>query len=121
MRGSVALLLLIPSVALAQPKTPPVILELTGDQPVGVYVTAGFTVPCDSDNNKPLFKGVLKPGAPIAVDTESGCVCIQQTFAPFTTTGWSASNLACRPRRCWGKICRPDLTKPIRIYVRSKE
>ncbi|MBI2395191.1 MAG: hypothetical protein HYV09_36815 [Deltaproteobacteria bacterium] len=124
MRFALAVLALVapvaPSAHAQQAKTAPVTIEVVGAEPVRVRVAVGTTRPCDSDANKPLFNGVVKPGAAVSIPSDAICVCWEQTYAPFTTTGWSTPTVQCRP--CSGlKKCIPRLDKPLRIVARSKE
>jgi hypothetical protein len=100
----------------------PLTLALAGKERVGVRVAAGTTAPCDSSANTMLFNGVLEPDAPRSFVTDAVCVCFEQTYAPFTTTGWTPSSIRCRPNGCIGKACKLpiDPTLPFTIAVPSR-
>lgn len=82
----------------------PLTLAVLGEA-IGVRVAAGTTGPCNSSGNTPLFSGVLTPGVPRTLITDASCVCIEQTFAPFLSAGWSPATIQCRPTYCLGKNC----------------
>ncbi len=101
--------------ALATPLT--VVVE--GKERIGVRISAGTTAPCDASVNTPLFSGVLEPDVPRAFVTEAACVCFEQTFAPFTTTGFTGASIRCRP--CLGgKYCKISLTAPFTLALASR-
>jgi hypothetical protein len=94
----------------------PVRVMLVGNEAVGLRLSSGTTIPCDSKDDVPIFEGVVKPGT---TDFESGavCVCWQQTYAPFVATGWSAGSITCRPTT----KKRIDMTKPLVVALTSHE
>ena len=107
------------------PPTTPLVVGLAGNERVGLRVSAGTVLPCTSELDVPLFSGTLDPGKALTFPTDAVCVCVQQTFAPFVTAGWTNGLIQCRPQRCiWngvhGKICRVDPTMPFNIAVASR-
>ena len=55
-------------------------------------------MPCDSIDDRPVIQGRYKQGEAIrGVAVGNGCVCFQQTYAPFADTDWSMSTLICSP------------------------
>lgn len=83
----------------------PLTLAVLGNDAIGVRVAAGTTGPCNASGNTPLFSGVLAPGVPRTLVTDASCVCIEQTFAPFLSAGWTPATIQCRPTYCLGKNC----------------
>ena len=73
----------------------------------------------------PLIVGRFEAGATIrTVAIGGGCVCYQQTYAPFSDVDWSTASLICSAckynpsTRVW--ICPPSNPEPtIRIAVAS--
>lgn len=92
-------LFLSSSDALARRSMPwptPVEVTILGPEPVRVRVTNGAGMPCDSADDRPVIVGRFKPGDAIrAVALGDGCVCFQQTYAPFSDSDWSTATLSC--------------------------
>lgn len=94
-------LVLSSSDALARRSMPwptPVEVRIVGPEPVRVRVTNGVGMPCDSADDRPIVVGRFKPGDAIrAVALGDGCVCFQQTHAPFSDSDsdWSTATLGC--------------------------
>jgi hypothetical protein len=88
-------------------------------------VTSGAALPCDSIDDRPVIVGRFNAGQAIhVVAVGAGCVCFQQTYAPFSDSDWSNATLictACNYNPCthaW--VCPPPSTDPtIRIKVAS--
>jgi hypothetical protein len=97
----------------------PVVIEVIGSEEIHAFVAAGTTTPCESDANKPLFRGVVKPNAPVTLASDAICVCWKQTFAPFKSVGWSSPRIQCRPPAKDPKNA-PSLEKPLHIVARSR-
>lgn len=104
----------VPSVVVS-----PLVLVLADDGKVGVRVAAGSTGPCDASVNVPLFRGVLEPQKPRSIETDAMCVCVEQTFAPFTTAGFGAAQIRCRPTDCLGKWCQTNVAAPFVVSLTS--
>ena len=98
---------------------------MLGPEPVRVRVTNGVGMPCDSIDDRPVIVGRFKAGEVIrGVAVGDGCVCFQQTHAPFSDTDWSMPSLICTACKynpythAW--VCPPSDADPtIRIPVRS--
>ena len=96
-----------------------------GPDPVRVRVTNGVGMPCDSFDDRPVIVGRFKPGEAVhAVALGGGCVCFQQTYAPFSDTDWSTATLICTActynpySHVW--VCPPSAADPtIRVKVAS--
>lgn len=99
--------------------TSPLTLHLDDDAKIGARVAAGSTGPCDASTNLPLFRGVLEPQHPLVLETDAMCVCIEQTFAPFTTAGFGAPQIRCRPTACVGKFCQTNVSAPFTVQLRA--
>lgn len=99
--------------------TSPLVVSLDDDARIGVRIAAGSTGPCDASVNVPLFRGVLDPGAPLSLDTDAMCVCVEQTFAPFTAAGFGPPTIRCRPSLCVGKFCQTNVAAPFIVSLRS--
>ena len=84
-----------------------VVVAMAGNAEVRVQVSEGLTKPCDSENNRLLFDGRLKPGESFRTTIASDCICVRHTSAAFRRVDWTMSGLACRRRICQGRICRP--------------
>lgn len=99
-------------------------ITMLGPSAVWVRVTQGATVPCDSSDNHRLVQGKFNPGEVIRTTTTDNCVCVQQTYEPFTDVDWSASRPVCRPIECASRgrarRCREAPDPTIRIAIGSK-
>jgi hypothetical protein len=96
----------------------PVIISLSARGPVRVQVAEGVTTPCDSSNNRMLFDGAMAPGQNAWSTQIAGeCVCVRWTSDAFPRSDWSTPGLACRPRVCRGRICRPAPDPAIRLHL----
>ncbi len=114
---AVTILTIAPAADVSADEAAPVRLVLVGSEPVGVRVAVGVTIPCDSSANEPLYRGTLKPGT-TELASSAVCVCTQQTYAPFVTTGWSPGTITCRPAK---RRRVADLSKPIVVELTSRE
>jgi hypothetical protein len=114
--------------ALARDSVPwstPVEVTIRGPNPVRVWVSAGVDMPCNSMGDQAQIAGRFKPGQTIrALAVGDGCVCFQQTYAPFSDTDWSLSTRICTAcnynhyTRVW--FCPPSNPDPtIHIKVAS--
>lgn len=97
----------------------PVEVTMTGASRVRVQIADGRTRPCDSGDNVMLFDGWLAAGETFRGASQSECICLRSTTAAFKQTGWSEPGLACRPRVCRGRICRPAPDPTIRVALSS--
>ena len=80
----------------SMPWITPVEVMMLGPDPVQVRVTNGVGMPCDSIDDRPVIVGRFKAGEAIrAVAVGNGCVCFQQTYAPFSDSDWSTGTLLC--------------------------
>lgn len=110
-----------PDGALPTPKfwMAPLVLSNSGSEAIGVRVAVGTTGPCGSSNNTPLFSGVLTADVPRTFETDAACICFEQTFAPFLSTGWTAATIRCRPMNCIGKFCQMNLQATFMLSLPS--
>jgi hypothetical protein len=114
-------LLFASSVAADPPVATPVVATLYGNERVQVIVAEGSTAPCDSPENRQLYRGFVEPGRPLLLQSPLGCVCVQQSFAPMTSTDWGPSRWECRPQACnAAKVCRPVVDPAIRVALVSR-
>ena len=102
------------------PVIAPVVLTLEDDARIGVRLAAGSTGPCEASVNRPLFRGVLEPRTPMAFESDTMCVCVEQTAAPFLTAGFGPPSIRCRPSKCLGKFCQTNLAAPFEVTLRSQ-
>lgn len=99
----------------------PVVVTMLGPGSVRVRVAQGTTFPCDSADNRRLIAGKFKPGQVLRTATPDRCVCVQQTYEPFSDTDWSASSMVCRPQICTRpNRCVPVSDPTIRLQISSK-
>jgi hypothetical protein len=102
----------------------PIEVTLLGPSAVRVRVSRGSTMPCDSGDDRSIIAGKFEPGQVVKASTLDDCVCVQQTYEPFTDVDWAAGSIICRPQRCtWAgrsKHCVPATDHTIRIAIRSK-
>ncbi|MGZ3418371.1 MAG: hypothetical protein ACXVEF_27965 [Polyangiales bacterium] len=98
----------------------PLQLTLAGNERIGVRVSAGATAPCNATGNALLQSGVLEPKQPLSIETSATCVCVEQTYAPYVTLGWTTGEVHCRPLQCVGKDCRMDLAAPFTLALPSR-
>ena len=85
----------------------PVVVTMGGSVELRVEIADGLATPCDSDHNRPVFNGRMKPGETFRASIAGECVCVRNTTAGFRETGWTTPGLVCRKRVCKGRICRP--------------
>jgi hypothetical protein len=103
---------------------------VAADPPAPLIVTSGMervvrvlvaegprAMPCDASPNHVLFDGKLAPGETWYGATNGDCICVQHTSASFERSDWSSPGLACRPRVCRGKSCRPAPDPTIRLRL----
>lgn len=99
----------------------PIEVTLPGPSAVRVRVSRGSS---DSSDDRSLIAGKFEPGQVVKASTPDDCVCVQQTYEPFTDVDWAAGSSICRPQRCtWAgrsKHCVPAPDHTIRIAIRSK-
>lgn len=91
-----------------------VVVELVGDANVNVRIapsTHDSAISCDGTSLGWIFRGILAPGASRTLATDAACICVEQTFAPRLTSGWSS------PQR-W---CRSDGATPIRVRLSARD
>ena len=98
----------------------PVVVTMGGRARVRVQIADGRTRPCESGDNTMLFDGWLAPGETFQGASRSECICLRSTTAAFKHTGWSEPGLACRPRVCRGRVCRPAPDPTIRVVLSSE-
>lgn len=98
----------------------PLTVSLAGTEKIGVRIAAGTTGPCTSSSNTMVFDGVLEPDQPRTLNTNAYCVCVEQTHAPFLSTGWTPSSIVCRSMKCIGKYCQMDPNAPFEITLASR-
>ena len=101
----------------------PIELTMAGPSAVRVRVAQGTTFPCDSGDNHVILEGKFEPGNIVHLTTPDHCVCMQQTYAPFSDVDWGPSQMVCRPATCKfvGRIkrCFPLPDPTIRVSIRS--
>ncbi len=95
----------------------PVVIEQRGRGRVRVQVAEGLTRPCDSLDNRMLLDGWLSEGEVRRGAIAGDCICVRHTSASFPRADWSQPGLACRPRVCRGKVCRPAADSTIRVTI----
>jgi len=102
----------------------PVVITMLGPGTVRIRIALGSTFPCDSGDNRRLIEGKYGPGEVVRTSTPDRCVCLQQTYEPFTDIEWSAPLTVCRPQICTrsgrGKKCVPAPDPTIRFGIHSK-
>ncbi|MET0791376.1 MAG: hypothetical protein ABW061_07630 [Polyangiaceae bacterium] len=101
----------------------PVVITMLGPSAVRIRVAQGNTFPCDSGDNQRLIEGKYRVGEIVRTSTPDRCLCVQQTYEPFSDIDWSASSMVCRPQICTragkGQKCVPAPDPTIRIGIRS--
>jgi len=102
----------------------PVVVTLLGPSSVRVRVSEGRAMPCNASESRLLIDGKFDPGEVLRAASIDDCVCVQQTYEPFTESDWSEPRLVCRAMNCeklksdWR--CKPAPDPTIRIDVASK-
>jgi hypothetical protein len=71
------------------PKPVPVVVNVVGHGEILVLLTDGFTQPCDSSDNLPLFKGPAKAGDQAKAVSMTGSVCVDHTYGSFRQSQWA--------------------------------
>jgi hypothetical protein len=97
----------------------PLTITNIGTEKLSVRAAAGTTGPCDASVNTPLFKGTLSPGETRTILTDAPCVCFEQTYAPFLSSGWTPPTIRCRPSACLSKYCPMDMSRPFVLALLS--
>lgn len=101
----------------------PIEISMAGPSAVRVRVAQGTTFPCDSGDNRRIVEGKFEPGQLVSLTTPDRCVCIQQTYAPFSDVDWGPSSMVCRPMICGflgrARRCVPAPDPTIRVTIRS--
>jgi hypothetical protein len=101
----------------------PIVVTMLGPGAVRIRIARGNTFPCDSGDNRRLLEGKYAPGDILRTSTPDRCVCVQQTYEPFSDIDWSASSMVCRPQICTrpgkGQKCVPAPDPTIRLAIRS--
>jgi hypothetical protein len=102
----------------------PVVITMLGPGAVGIRIALGNAFPCDSGENHLLVQGKFKPGEIVRTSTPDRCLCVQQTYEPFSDIEWSAPTTVCRPQICRrsgrGQKCVPAPDPTIRLSIHSK-
>jgi hypothetical protein len=102
----------------------PVVITMLGPGTVRIRVALGSTFPCDSGDNRRLVEGKYRSGEVVRTSTPDRCVCVQQTYEPFSDIEWSAPSTVCRPQICTrsgrGQKCVPAPDPTIRLSIHSK-
>ena len=102
----------------------PVVITLLGPGSVRLRVARGSTFPCDSGDNHRLVEGKFAPGEVVRATSPDRCLCVQQTYEPFSDVDWSAPSTVCRPQICTrsgkGQRCVPAPDPTIRLKISSK-
>ncbi len=101
----------------------PIVVTMLGPGPVRIRVAQGSTFPCDSGDDHRLVDAKYQPGEVVRTTTPERCVCVQQTYQPFSDVDWGASSMVCRPQICTrpgkGQTCVPAPDPTIRLQIRS--
>jgi hypothetical protein len=101
----------------------PIEITMLGPDPVRIRIALGLTFPCDSGDNHLLLEGKFKAGDIARAQTPDACVCLQQTYAPFSDIDWGFATRVCRPLVCIGggkaRRCWPAPDPTIRLSIRS--
>jgi hypothetical protein len=127
---SLIVVLLFPSDVVAQKGVvglafhTPVLVTLLGPDPVRVRIATGRDLPCDASRNKLLIDGRFPAGSVLRASALGmGCVCFQQTYAPFANTDWSTAQWVCSAcghnsaTGVW--VCPPGREPTIAFQVKS--
>jgi hypothetical protein len=93
----------------APPKPLPVIVNVVGHGEILVLVTDGSSQPCDSSDNRPLFKGPAKAGDQVKAASVTGSVCVDHTYGTFRQSQWAGPSIWTAARARPGD--RPAATK----------
>ena len=100
-----------------------VVITMLGPGAVRIRIARGNTFPCDSGDNRLLIEGKYRPGDVVRTSTPDRCLCVQQTYEPFSDVDWSASSMVCRPQICTrpgkGQKCVPAPDPTIRLSIHS--
>jgi len=75
------------------PKPVPVLLNVVGHGEILVLVADGSTKPCDSSDNRVLFKDHAKAGDQIKVVSTTGAVCVDHTYGQFRQSQWAGPSI----------------------------
>jgi hypothetical protein len=103
------------------PPGAPIVVTLFGRERVSVVVAQGSVMPCDSTENRSLYRGYVEPGHPLALRSANACVCVEQSYAPLTESDWGPSRMVCQQPICdiW-HVCRAAVDPTIRVSLTSR-
>jgi|HubBroStandDraft_5_1064220.scaffolds.fasta_scaffold773917_1 hypothetical protein len=91
------------------PKPVPVVVNVVGHGEILVLLADGATQPCDSSDNRPLFKGPAKAGDQVKAVSTTGSVCVDHTYGTFRESQWAGPAIWTVPRTWPGS--RPSSAK----------
>ncbi|MGO9838887.1 MAG: hypothetical protein ACLP1X_32300 [Polyangiaceae bacterium] len=93
--AAIAVPSLVTIAALAQsaPKPSPVVVSVVGHGEILVLVSDGSTKPCDSSDDRLLFKGPVKAGEHINAVSTTGAVCVDHTYGEFRQSQWAGPSI----------------------------
>lgn len=75
------------------PKPLPVLVNVVGHGEIVLLVADGSTKPCDSSDNRVLFKGRVKAGDQIKLVSAAGAVCVDHTYGAFRQSQWAGPSI----------------------------
>jgi hypothetical protein len=95
-------------------RTDPVFVYVAASVPVRVQIalSPGLTTPCDSAENTVVFDDWVDPQVGVAVQVETGPLCVNHTYDDFPGVNWARSQL-------WTRRSRRD-PGPLRIYLDAR-
>jgi hypothetical protein len=105
------------------PPTGRVVLQLVGSESINARIYQSETRECHDLENAKVFEARIGPGA-TSLTVPGCCLCVQQTFAPWTSVGWTLGEIGCRfPGGKRGrKFCEPrDYAGTLEFTLRSRE
>jgi hypothetical protein len=68
-------------------------VNVLGHGEILVLVADGSTRPCDSSDNRVLFKGHAKAGDQIKLVSTTGAVCVDHTYGTFRESQWAGPSI----------------------------
>jgi hypothetical protein len=73
--------------------TVPVSVSIVGTGRIRLMIADGTSRPCDSSDDRMLFRGYAKPGDEIKVTSATGSVCVDHTYGSLRESQWAGASI----------------------------
>jgi hypothetical protein len=79
--------------AQTHPMSIPVAIGVVGTGEIQLIVADGATIPCDSSDNRVIFKNRAAAGDNIKLLSATGYVCVDHTYGSFRQSQWAGPSI----------------------------